>query len=310
VDASFHLWNDSGMELSDLRIFLRVLDSGSLSGAARTTSLPKSSISRALKRLESDVGAVLIDRSGRRLRVTDAGNALQPHAELLLRAAEEAQASVDQTAGLLRGPLRVNAPFALAAVLLSPMLADFLMRYPDLELLLTVDNRRVDLAAEEVDVALRIGPMPDSELVAIHLTDMALWTCASPAYLATHGTPHDPSELNAHRLLSRINQLARWRYTSPQGRQVEVSVPPRTVIPDVAAMLPIVVGGCGIGRLPDFLATSAIESGSLSRLLPDFKSDMVELHAVYTNRRTLPTKARVFIDAVADHLHKLQRTWK
>ncbi|KLD73504.1 LysR family transcriptional regulator, partial [Xanthomonas hyacinthi DSM 19077] len=179
------------MQLSDLRIFLRVLDSGSLSGAARATGLPKSSISRALNRLESDVGAALLDRSGRRVKVTDAGSALQPHAVSLLSAADEAQASIDSTAGLLRGTLKVNAPFALAAILLSPMLADFLKRYPDLDLVLEVDNRRVDLAAEEVDVALRIGPLPSSELVARHLTDMALWTCASPAYLVAHGMPHE-----------------------------------------------------------------------------------------------------------------------
>jgi DNA-binding transcriptional LysR family regulator len=154
------------MELSDLRVFLRVLDSGSLSSAARTIGLPKSSVSRALTRLESDVGAVLLDRSGRRVKMTDAGLALQPHAALLLAAAEEAQASVDSASGLLRGRLKVNVPFALAAILLAPMLADFLKRYPDLDLVLDVDNRRIDLAAEEVDVALRIGPLPSSELVA------------------------------------------------------------------------------------------------------------------------------------------------
>jgi DNA-binding transcriptional LysR family regulator len=310
VDVLFQIWNDPGMQLSDLRIFLRVLDSGSLSGAARATGLPKSSISRALNRLETDVGAALLDRSGRRVKVTDAGSALQPHAVSLLSAAEEAQVSIDSTAGLLRGTLKVNAPFALAAILLSPMLADFLKRYPDLDLVLEVDNRKVDLAAEEVDVALRIGPLPSSELVARHLTDMALWTCASPAYLVAHGTPHEPSQLSAHRLLSRINQPARWRYTSAKGEHIEVSVPPRTVIPDVAALLPILVGGCGIGRLPDFLAAPAIRDGSLSRLLPDHASDVVELHAVYTNRKTLSTKAQVFIDAVAGHLSELQRTWK
>jgi DNA-binding transcriptional LysR family regulator len=308
MDRSFQIWNDLDMELSDLRIFLRVLDSGSLSGAARSTGLPKSSISRALNRLESAVGAVLLDRSGRRLKLTDAGSALQPHAISLLSAADEAQASIDDTAGLLRGTLKVNAPFALAAVLLSPMLADFLKRYPDLDLAMEVDNRRVDLAAEEVDVALRIGPLPNSELVARHLTDMALWTCASPAYLAAHGTPHDPSHLSAHRLLSRTNQPTHWRYTSPNGEHIEVSVSPRTVIPDVAALLPILVAGCGIGRLPDFLAVPAIRNGSLSRLLSAYESDVVELHAVYTNRKTLPTKARVFIDAVLDYLSELQRT--
>ena len=120
------------MELSDLRIFLRVFDSGSLSSAARTIGLPKSSVSRALNRLESDVGAALLDRSGRRVKMTDAGLALQPHAASLLAAAEEAQASVDSTSGLLRGSLKVNVPFALAAVLLAPMLTNFLKRYPDL----------------------------------------------------------------------------------------------------------------------------------------------------------------------------------
>ncbi|KLD75091.1 hypothetical protein Y886_29050, partial [Xanthomonas hyacinthi DSM 19077] len=126
----------------------------------------------------------------------------------------------------------------------------------------------------------------------------------------SHGMPHEPSQLSAHRLLSRINQPARWRYTSAKGEHLDVSVPPRTVIPDVAALLPILIGGCGIGRLPDFLAAPAIRDGSLTRLLPHHASDVVQLHAVYTNRKTLSTKARVFIDAVACHLSELQRTWK
>lgn len=295
------------MELSDLRIFLRVLDSGSLSSAARTIGLPKSSVSRALNRLEADVGAALLDRSGRRVRMTDAGLALQPHAASLLAAAEEAQASVDSTAGLLRGSLRLNVPFALAAVLLAPMLADFVKRYPELDLVLEVDNRRIDLAAEEVDVALRIGPLPSSELVARHLSSMALWTCASPGYLATRGTPNEPRELMGHRLLSRINQPARWRYMLPAADAIEITVPPRTVIPDVAAMLPALVYGCGIGRLPDFLAAPAVMDGSLVRLFPDYGADRVDLHALFTNRKTLPAKARIFIDAVTAYLSGLRK---
>lgn len=295
------------MELSDLRVFLRVLDSGSLSSAARTIGWPKSSVSRALNRLESDVGAALLDRSGRRVKVTDAGLALQPHAASLLAAAEEAQASIDSTAGLLRGSLKVNLPFALAAILLAPMLADFLKRYPDLDLVLDVDNRRVDLAAEEVDIALRIGPLPSSELVARHLATMALWTCASPSYLADRGTPSEPFELVNHRLLSRINQPACWRYASPQGDAIEINVTPRTVIPDVAAMLPALVNGCGIGRLPDFLAAPAVMDGSLARLFATYGAERVDLHALYTNRKTLPAKAGIFIDAVAAYLSGLRK---
>lgn len=294
------------MELSDLRIFLRVLDSGSLSSAARAIGLPKSSVSRALNRLESDVGTALLDRSGRRVKVTDAGLSLQPHAALLLAAAEEAQASVDSTSGLLRGTLKVNVPFALAAVLLAPMLGEFLKRYPDLDFVLDVDNRRIDLAAEEVDVALRIGPLPSSNLVARHLANMALWTCASPSYLSAQGTPTEPSELVNHRLLSRINQPALWKYVSPTGKEIEISVTPRTVIPDVAALLPVLVSGCGIGRLPDFLAAPAVMDGSLTRLFADHGTDHVDLHALYTNRKTLPAKARIFIDAVADYLSGLR----
>lgn len=301
------MWNDPRMELSDLRVFLRVLDSGSLSSAARTIGWPKSSVSRALNRLESDVGAALLDRSGRRIKVTDAGLALQPHAASLLVAAEEAQASVDSTSGLLCGSLKVNLPFALAAVLLAPMLADFLKRYPDLDLVLDVDNRRIDLAAEEVDVALRIGPLPSSELIARHLATMALWTCASPSYLAERGTPSEPSELVNHRLLSRINQPARWRYALHEGDAIEIDVTPRTVIPDVAALLPVLVNGCGIGRLPDFLAAPAVVNGSLVRLFVDYGTDRVDLHALYTNRKTLPAKARVFIDAVAAYLSDLRK---
>jgi len=298
------------MELSDLRIFARVVDSGSLSSAARFTGLPKSSISRALTRLEGDVGAALLDRSGRRIRLTDAGNVLHPHAVRMLNAAAEAQASLDDLCEVPKGTLKVNVPFAFAAGLLSPMLADFLKRHPQLQVVLDVDNRRIDLASEEADLAIRIGALPDSELVARRLASMALWTCASPAYLKERGQPAHPRDLDGHRLVSRVNQLAHWRYTAPTGEPIDIAVAPRTVIPDVAALLPILANGCGIGRLPDFLAAPAVRRGELVRLLPDFRSEVVDVHAVYTSRKTLAAKSRAFIDAVARYLDAEQANWR
>jgi DNA-binding transcriptional LysR family regulator len=312
------------MEISDLQVFVRIVECRSLSAAARLMHLPKSSVSRALSRLEDVVGAVLIDRSARPPRPTDAGATLHPHAQRILADAEEAQAALDALGDVPRGVLKVNAGFTFAVGMLAPMLADFLKRYPEVSVVLDVENRRIDVAAEEVDIALRIGKLENSELVARWLSDVELWTCASPAYLQARGTPQTPADLlQGHDLVvgrdrrapaapgsspRAGNSTVQWSYVAKDGDAVEVDVVARTVIPEPTVQLPVLLAGCGIGRLPDFLASAAVASGQLVRLFPALKSEVVSVHAVYTGRKTLPTKARVFIEALSDHLASVRTT--
>lgn len=290
------------MELTDLRVFLRIAELKSISATARMLEQPKSSISRALARLEGEVGALLIDRGMRHIRLTDAGTTLYPHAKLLLAAAEEAQSAVDGFAEAPRGRLKVNAPYTFAVGLLGPMLADFMQRYPEVQLVLEVDNKVIDVAAEEVDLAIRIGALPDSDLVARRLTTIALWTCASPAYLEKRGMPRSVKDLAGHTLLSRENRISRWGYRTESGEEQDLEVLPATVIPEPTVMQSVLVDGGGVGRLPDFLAAPAVARGELVRLLPRLVSDTVDVHVMYTSRRSLAAKSRVFIEALLEHL--------
>lgn len=182
------------MELSDLRAFARIVELSSISAAARTLALPKSTVSRALTRLEREVGAVLVNRSTRHLRLTDAGRLFRPYALRILIDVEEAGTALDGFAGAPRGTLRISAPVALSVALLAPMLPAFLAEHPEVRVVLEVENRRADMPVEEIDLLIRVGPLADSDLVARRLMTTEAWTCASPAYLAARSArPASPS---------------------------------------------------------------------------------------------------------------------
>ena len=169
------------LDLTHLRAFVRIADLGSVSGAARSLGMPKSSVSRSLARLEESVGVALMERSTRHLRLTDAGLLLQRHAARILDDVSEAENAVGGLIGKPSGTLRVSVGFTFAAGPLAPMLPAFLALYPEVRIVLTVDNRPVDLLTEEIDVSIRIGPLLDSELIARKLGTIELWPCASPA---------------------------------------------------------------------------------------------------------------------------------
>ncbi len=291
-------------DLGDLRAFARIADLGSLSGAARALGMPKSSASRSLARLEAAAGAALIERSTRHMRLTDAGRLLQRHARRILDDVGEAEDALTGLVGVPRGTLRVSVGFTFAVGPLAPMLPRFLARYPELRVALSIDNRNVDLLAEDFDIAIRIGPLRDSELIARRLATVALWTCASPAYLATRGTPHAVEDLRSHELIGRLDRKSTWRFRAPGGAPQEIEVVPGTVIPEPAVLKTVLIGGAGIGRLPDFHAADAVAAGTLVRLLPEHEDDSVEVHALYPSHRSLSAKVRVFIDALAEHLDR------
>ncbi len=296
------------MELADLRLFSQVAKTKSLSAAARSLKLPKSSVSRALTRLEGTVGAVLIERSTRYLRLTDAGAMLLPNALRMLGAAEEAQAALDGLVEIPRGTLKIGVTHSFAVGVLTPMLSSFLRRYPEVRVVLDIGNRSVDWVAEGTDLAISIGPPADSALIARRLAVVELWICASPAYLRERGTPQSTRDLIEHRLITRADHVLTWQFYSATGEALEVQVLPGTVIPEPAAALEVLLGGSGIGRLPDYLAAQPIADGKLVRVLPDLRPETVEVHALYP--RTLTAKTRVFIEALSEHLKTSSKPWR
>lgn len=290
------------LDLMHLRAFARIADLGSVSGAARSLKLPKSSVSRSLSRLEEEVGAALIERSTRHLRLTDAGLLLQRHARRILDDVAEAENAVGGLIGRPSGTLRVSVGFTFAVGPLAPMLPAFLARYPDVRVVLTVDNRNADLLVDEIDVSIRIGPLPDSELIARKLGTIELWPCAAPAYLAAHGTPHTVDDLLKHKLIAHFDRRTSWRSPTALGAIRELETEPWTVIPEPAVTKIVILGAAGIGWLPDFDARDAVACGTLVRLFPDRPAETVDVHALYPSHRSLSAKVRVFIDALNAHM--------
>ena len=298
--------NDPRMDLDDLRAFARIADLLSVSAAARILGWPKSSVSRALARLEAEFGSALVDRSTRHLRLTDAGTLLLPHARRVIGDVEEAVTALGNYVGAPRGTLKVNVPFTFAVGLLAPMLPGFMARYPEVRVVLDVENRVIDLPVEAADLVIRVGTLPDSDLVARRLARIELWTCASPGYLAAHGTPSTIGDLSGHTLLAAFDRPMTWSYRGPGGRVEQVEVRPGSVVPEPTAMRTVLLGGAGIGRLPDFLAEEPVAAGTLVRLLPDSVGDAVEVHALVPSHRSLSAKVRVFLDALIEHLNHVR----
>ncbi|ASW03355.1 LysR family transcriptional regulator [Paraburkholderia aromaticivorans] len=294
------------MDQADLVIFLRLADSGSLSGTARTLKSPKSTVSRALLRLEMEIGSALFDRSTRHFRLTDTGKLLLPYASRAVHDLQEAQAIIDGYAGEPRGLLRINTTQSFAQGIIAPMLPDFLDRYPELTVELTTDSNYVDIAREGIDIAVRVGTLPDSSLIARRLPPVELWLCASPSYLSRSGVPTQAAELHGHRLVVREAPTS-WVF---QDGQTELTVQPRgsAIIPDAAAQKIVLEGGGGIGFLPSYLAAPALTAGTLVRVLPSLRRESIELHALYPTHRSMSAKVRAFIDALIVHLDTVKPT--
>jgi DNA-binding transcriptional LysR family regulator len=213
---------------------------------------------------------MLIERSTRHLRLTDAGLRLQRHAHRILDEVGEAENAVGGLIGVPRGTLRVSVPFTFAAGPLAPMLPGFLARYPDVRVALTVDDRNIDLQTEQIDIATRIGPLPDSELIARRLATFSLRTYASPAHLAARGTPAAVDDLLDHALIASRDRRCVWRFRASSGAIQELDIVPGTVIPEPAVAKTMLIEGVGIGRLPDFHTADALGADGDRRPAPLF----------------------------------------
>ena len=289
------------MELSQLRAFVKLVETGSVSGAARALGLPKSTVSRTLARLEAALGAQLLRRTGGRLAPTETGAVFHDHALSILRGVDAAEAAVGQCRGEPRGVLRINAPFTVGQALLAPALPDFLARHPALRVAIDLVNRRIDPLAEDVDVVIRSGPLEDSALIARRLGVAEVVLYASPAYLAARGTPVAPADLVAHAAVEWRRSVAGqgWVLDGPEGR-VTVPVEPRLAVNDPSTVRLAVLAGVGLAWLPVFLCAEDVAAGRLVRVLPDHRGAALPIHALFPGHRSLSPKVRVFIDFLAE----------
>jgi len=290
------------LDLSAMVLFARVVEAESFTGAARDLGISKSAVSKQISRLEDRLGLRLLNRSTRRLSLTEAGAAFYEGCQRVASEAAAAERIVSRLASGPRGELRVNAPMSFGIRHLGPCLPDFLRRFPELTVDLTLNDRQVDLVEEGFDVAVRIGDLADSSLIARRLAPSHRVVVAAPAYLAGRGRPERPEQLADHACLRYSYQAAgrEWRFRGPGGeRRVKAKGPLSVNNGDV--LRAAALDGLGIAFLPTFFVGPDLRAGRLERLLPDWReAPDSAVHAVYPANRNLSPKVRVFVDFLAE----------
>lgn len=285
----------------DLLLFARIVECGSFSLAAERVQLPKSTVSRRITLLEGKLGERLLQRTTRKLVLTEFGASLLEHARKVADETEAAGALAQHRQGAPSGLLRVSMPADFANVATSTVLAAFLNRYPAISLELDLSPRRVDLVAEGFDLAIRMGNLPDdATLAARRITFSSLALYASPMYTNFRGLPEHPDDLFKHDLLSlppRLNGLIRWHLLRGKTSW-ERELPVRLLANSPELLVRMAATGIGIGASTEAIARPYLTTGELVRVLPDWSFPQVTGWAVFPGRRLMPAKTRVFIDAL------------
>lgn len=287
---------------SALEAFVRVAETQSFSESARRLGKSKSLISRQVAALEMELGVRLLQRTTRSITLTEAGRGFFERAQRILSDIEDATLSVSRLQTAPRGCLRVNAPMSFGFLHLAPALPDFLKSYPEIEIDMVMNDRMVDLVEEGFDVAVRIGRLTESSLIARRLAPIRIAVCASPAYLAAHGEPLSPDDLAHHQCLinSTLVPSDEWRFAHPDGKAWPAPIHGPLRANNGDALKAAVVKGLGMVMLPTFIVGQELQSGELVSVLNDFVPQDIALHAVYPHSRLLSPKVRAFIDFLAE----------
>ena len=292
-------------DLNDILVFTRVADLGSFTAAAQRLSLPKSSVSARVARLEARLGARLLERSTRKLRLTSVGARYHEHARRVILELEQAAAAVELFRSQPSGVLRISTSVVMGQVLLRPVLAEFLRLHPAVQVIVDLSNRRVDLLEEGFDLALRAGTLPDSGLVARRLGHAGARLFAAPAYLRRRGLPRHPADLAGHDLLEGSPALsdAGWTLRHDGGERVEqTGARFRLVANDAVVLKAAALEGLGIASLPTFAVQEEMAAGQLRPVLPDWSTRQLDIFAVFPSHKSLSPALRAFVDLAAQRL--------
>lgn len=299
--------NDATAQLDDLGVFVRVIEHKSMSSAARRLGVPKSTVSRAIARLEDGLRVRLFQRTTRSLAPTDEGMALYaevlPHVEAL-RAATSVLTTESEAP---RGVLRITAPNDLGTLLLADVVTRFAQRFPEVQVDVVLTSRTVDLVAEGIDLAVRAGVLRDSSLIAKKVADTELRLCASPTYLAKRGTPRSAVDLASHDavLFRAKNGRARWTLEC-KTEKTSVDVKGGVSGDDFAFLVAATVAGAGIALLPRFTAEAELREGRLVRVLPTHVSKTGgAIYVVHASSKHVPRKVAAFRDFLIEALHAM-----
>jgi LysR family transcriptional regulator for bpeEF and oprC len=290
-------------KLQAMQVFVRVVETGAMTRAADSLGLPKATATTLIQQLEAALGVKLLNRTTRSVSVTTDGAAYYPRCVAILAQVKETEESLAQRHATPGGRLRVEVPTLMARLVIVPALSSFFARYPDIDLQLGCSERRSDLIEEGIDCAVWGGELEDSTLIARRVGLLYFGTCASPEYLATHGLPHHPDELSAHRCINhfspRTGKTFDWVFAK-NGERIQSALRGSVALDDENSYLAAAESGLGIAQIPAFVLKEAMERGSLDLVLGDWVPEPVPLNVVYPQNRHLSSKIRVFVDWVAE----------
>lgn len=284
--------------LTRMRAFIDVVEAEGFSAAARKIGRSKALLSKYVRELEDELGALLLNRTTRQFSLTETGHTYYARATEIVREIDSLSETVRETSGDVKGRIKLSAPRTFADAPIGQSLIDFIKAYPEIVLEINLDDRFVDLVEEGFDLAIRITRLEDSSLIARRLSPFSVTICASPDTLETLGTPQKPQDLAKMPCIIDSNGrwLSNWPFMRQNGEMFSVSVSGPLEANSPLTARAAAIAGLGFAPLPDFIAEPALESGELVRVLEDWVPRGGGIYAVYPHRRYLPAKIRVFVD--------------
>jgi len=291
-------------------VFAKVVEQGSFARAAARLELSTSAVSRHVADLEAHLEARLLNRTTRRLSLTESGSAFYERCVQLLADLEEAEEAVTATTVVPRGTLKLTCSITFGVRHLAPAIAAVTARHPQLRFDVELSDRAVDIVDEGFDLAVRIGEIGSQSLIGRRIGSSQVVCCAAPAYIAAHGAPQTPADLAQHACLSYEYAPARnlWRFRDKEGRDQDVRIAGPVHANNGQMLCALAVAGVGINFEPDFIVAPEVRAGKLVPLLPDFAPPSIPIHAVYPSRRHLSAKVRAFVDFLIERFE--QPPWR
>jgi DNA-binding transcriptional LysR family regulator len=287
---------------SAMQAFRAAAELGSLTAAAKRLDLSKSVVSKQIAGLEKQLGVRLLNRTTRRIRLTEAGQGYYERCAQILGELEDLEGAMQAVHEQPSGQLRVTVPVSFGQRHLAALLPDFLATYPGINVDITLDDRHIDLVAAGMDAAVRVSELGDSSLIARRLGGCEGWVVAAPDYLERHGTPVEPQDLAHHNCLvyAYAPHASEWAFTDAAGRPQRVAVSGNLRANNGETLVEAAIQGTGIIRVPDFLAADAVSDGRLQRVLSAYSAESPGIYVVYPYTRHVSARLRAFIDYLAN----------
>ena len=289
--------------LASMSILVTAVEEGSLSAAARRLRTPLATVSRKVSELEAHLKTRLLHRSSRQLALTDAGRAYVEACRRILEDVGEAERAASGEYGAPKGELIITAPIVFGRLHVLPIVTDFLKAFADIDIRLVLADRVLNLVEDHVDLAVRIGALPDSSLVATRVGSIGQVVCGSPAYFADRGTPQSPAELRSHDCITFEGLVSTHAWTFSTGRsQADVAIRSRLTVNTAEAAIDAAMAGVGIARVLSYQCANAVAAGALTVVLKSFEPAPWPVSLVYAGQRFLPLKLRAFLDFATPRL--------